>query len=239
MFLYILHCTFCSDCKKMKSFSLKYMYCICRQQLIQLTYSVFGLYFEIIHVTELLTCWNLVHALLRSFSNLCSFLFYFFHQLQPLSFFFASLRDIASRGSPLSVPFCILVFFKEIPRVWYWNGMQKTSERDFFNCYKSDQCILDPIQLLDININFLLFLYQKTVRLMVNYHSSQKAVVRVNPFVPLQTLIPVICDKCDFDPSHVLLLKDSISHHELPLDESLTELGIKELYVLDQSLGKY
>uniref|UniRef100_A0A8P4GGI6 Cordon-bleu WH2 repeat protein n=1 Tax=Dicentrarchus labrax TaxID=13489 RepID=A0A8P4GGI6_DICLA len=77
---------------------------------------------------------------------------------------------------------------------------------------------------------------EKTVRLMVNYHSSQKAVVRVNPVVPLQALIPVICDKCEFDPAHVLLLKDSISRHELPLDKSLTELGIKELYIHDQSL---
>ncbi|XP_067458237.1 protein cordon-bleu isoform X2 [Thunnus thynnus] len=77
---------------------------------------------------------------------------------------------------------------------------------------------------------------EKTVRLMVNYHSSQKTVVRVNPLVPLQALIPVICDKCEFDLSHVLLLKDSISRHELPLDKSLIQLGIKELYALDQSL---
>ncbi|XP_036930006.1 protein cordon-bleu isoform X3 [Acanthopagrus latus] len=77
---------------------------------------------------------------------------------------------------------------------------------------------------------------EKTVRLMVNYHGSQKAVLRVNPLVPLQALIPVICDKCEFDPAHVLLLKDSISRHELQLDKSLTELGIKELYVHDQSL---
>ncbi|XP_039973035.1 protein cordon-bleu isoform X3 [Xiphias gladius] len=77
---------------------------------------------------------------------------------------------------------------------------------------------------------------EKTVRLMVNYHGSQKAVVRVNPLVPLQALTPVICDKCEFDPAYVLLLKDSISRHRLPLDKSLTELGIKELYVHDQSL---
>ncbi|XP_017265472.1 protein cordon-bleu isoform X3 [Kryptolebias marmoratus] len=77
---------------------------------------------------------------------------------------------------------------------------------------------------------------KKTVRLMVNYHGSQKAVVRVNPLVPLQALIPVICDKCDFNPAHVLLLKDGVSRHELPLDKSLTDLGIKELYVHDQSL---
>ncbi|KAM9352763.1 protein cordon-bleu [Symphorus nematophorus] len=77
---------------------------------------------------------------------------------------------------------------------------------------------------------------EKTVRLMVNYHGSQKAVVRVNPLLPLQALIPVICDKCEFDPAHVLLLKDSISRHELQLDKSLSDLGIKELYVHDQSL---
>ncbi|XP_071395958.1 protein cordon-bleu [Centroberyx affinis] len=77
---------------------------------------------------------------------------------------------------------------------------------------------------------------EKTVRLVVNFHRSQKAVVRVNPLVPLQTLVPVICDKCEFDPAHVLLLKDSVSRHELPLDKSLTQLGIKELYVHDQSL---
>ncbi|XP_054897909.1 protein cordon-bleu isoform X2 [Poeciliopsis prolifica] len=77
---------------------------------------------------------------------------------------------------------------------------------------------------------------EKTVRLMVNFHGNQKAVLRVNPLVPLQALIPAICDKCDFDPAHVLLLKDCISRHKLPLDKSLTELGIKELYVHDQSL---
>lgn len=74
---------------------------------------------------------------------------------------------------------------------------------------------------------------------MINYHGSQKAVVRVNPFVPLQTLLPLICEKCDFDPAHVLLLKDSVSCYELQLDKSLTDLEIKELYVHDQSLGNF
>lgn len=77
---------------------------------------------------------------------------------------------------------------------------------------------------------------EKTVRLMVNYHGSQKAVVRVNPLLPLQDLVPVICDKCEFDPAFVVLLKDSIGRHELPLDKSLSQLGIKELYVHDKSL---
>ncbi|XP_051576069.1 protein cordon-bleu isoform X3 [Myxocyprinus asiaticus] len=77
---------------------------------------------------------------------------------------------------------------------------------------------------------------EKTVRLVVNYHRSQKAVVRVNPLPPLRTLVPVICQKCEFDPAHVLLFQDNISHHELDLDKSLSELGIRELYVLDQTL---
>ncbi|XP_068611822.1 protein cordon-bleu [Brachionichthys hirsutus] len=77
---------------------------------------------------------------------------------------------------------------------------------------------------------------EKTVRLLVNYHGGQKAVVRVNPLVPLQALIPVICDKCEFDPAHVLLLQDSVSRHELQLDKSLTELEIKDLYVHNQHL---
>ncbi|XP_064801919.1 protein cordon-bleu-like isoform X7 [Oncorhynchus masou masou] len=77
---------------------------------------------------------------------------------------------------------------------------------------------------------------EKTVRLVVNYHRSQKAVVRVSPLVPLGSLVPAICEKCEFDPSHVLLLKDNVSNHELELDKCLSELGIRELYILDQTL---
>ncbi|KAG7469826.1 hypothetical protein MATL_G00132870 [Megalops atlanticus] len=77
---------------------------------------------------------------------------------------------------------------------------------------------------------------EKTVRLVVNYHRTQKAVVRVNPLIPLGSLVPVICEKCEFDPAHVLLLQDNISNHELDLERSLSELGIRELYALDQSL---
>ncbi|XP_061104080.1 protein cordon-bleu isoform X3 [Conger conger] len=77
---------------------------------------------------------------------------------------------------------------------------------------------------------------EKSVRLVVNFHGTQKAVLRVNPLVPLGSLVPVICDKCEFEPSHVLLLQDNVSNRELDLNQSLSELGIKELYVLDQSL---
>ncbi|MCI4374231.1 hypothetical protein PGIGA_G00003930 [Pangasianodon gigas] len=77
---------------------------------------------------------------------------------------------------------------------------------------------------------------EKTVRLVVNYHRGQKAVVRVNPLVPLQSLVPTICQKCELNPARVLLLRDAISQHELDLRKSLTELDIRELYVLDQTL---
>ncbi|XP_057195480.1 protein cordon-bleu isoform X3 [Triplophysa rosa] len=77
---------------------------------------------------------------------------------------------------------------------------------------------------------------EKSVRLVVNYHRNQKAVLRVNPLVPLHTLVPVICQKCEFDPARVLLLTDNISNHKLDLDKSLSDLEIKELYVLDQTL---
>ncbi|XP_077063762.1 protein cordon-bleu isoform X2 [Siphateles boraxobius] len=77
---------------------------------------------------------------------------------------------------------------------------------------------------------------EKTVRLVVNYHHSQKAVVRVNPLVPLHSLVPEICQKCEFDPAHVLLFRDNVSHQQLDLDKSLSELGIRELYVLDQMI---
>ncbi|XP_063055805.1 protein cordon-bleu [Engraulis encrasicolus] len=77
---------------------------------------------------------------------------------------------------------------------------------------------------------------EKTIRLVVNYHRSQKTVVRVNPLVPLHTLVPTICQKCEFDPAHVLLLRDSVSRHELDLNKSLSDLEIRELYAFDQSL---
>ncbi|KAB5586603.1 hypothetical protein PHYPO_G00003590 [Pangasianodon hypophthalmus] len=77
---------------------------------------------------------------------------------------------------------------------------------------------------------------EKTVRLVVNYHRGQKAVVRVNPLIPLQSLVPTICQKCELNPARVLLLRDAISQHELDLCKSLTELDIRELYVLDQTL---
>ncbi|XP_019508539.1 PREDICTED: protein cordon-bleu isoform X2 [Hipposideros armiger] len=74
---------------------------------------------------------------------------------------------------------------------------------------------------------------EKSVRLVVNYLRTQKAVVRVSPEVPLQSLLPLICAKCDVSPEHVVLLRDNVAGEELQLSKSLNELGIKELYAWD------
>nr|XP_035925343.1 protein cordon-bleu-like isoform X4 [Halichoerus grypus] len=74
---------------------------------------------------------------------------------------------------------------------------------------------------------------EKSVRLVVNYLRTQKAVVRVSPEVPLQNILPVICAKCEVSPEHVVLLRDNIAGEEVELSKSLNELGIKELYAWD------
>lgn len=80
--------------------------------------------------------------------------------------------------------------------------------------------------------------FQKTVRLVVNYLRTQKAVVRVSPDVPLQSLLPVICAKCEVSPEHVVLLRDSVAGEELELSKCLSELGIQELYAWDNKRGE-
>ncbi|XP_053218967.1 protein cordon-bleu isoform X5 [Podarcis raffonei] len=75
---------------------------------------------------------------------------------------------------------------------------------------------------------------EKTVRLVVNYLKTQKAVVRVSPEVPLQSIIPVICEKCEVSQECLVLLRDTFTGEELELTKSLNELGIKELYAWDR-----
>ncbi|NXF48239.1 COBL protein, partial [Oceanites oceanicus] len=75
---------------------------------------------------------------------------------------------------------------------------------------------------------------EKSVRLVVNYLKTQKAVVRVSPEVPLHNIIPAICEKCEVSQEHVVLLRDGITGEELELTKSLEELGIKELYAWDR-----
>lgn len=79
---------------------------------------------------------------------------------------------------------------------------------------------------------------QKSVRLVVNYLKTQKAVVRVSPEVPLHSIIPAICEKCEVSQEHIVLLRDGITGEELELTKSLEELGIKELYAWDRKKGE-
>uniref|UniRef100_A0A6G1RSY9 Cordon-bleu WH2 repeat protein like 1 n=1 Tax=Hypotaenidia okinawae TaxID=2861861 RepID=A0A6G1RSY9_9GRUI len=76
---------------------------------------------------------------------------------------------------------------------------------------------------------------EQTVRVVINYKKAQKTVVRVSPHSPLQELIPVICSKCEFDPSHTLLLKNYQSQEPLDMTKSLNDLGLRELYAMDIS----
>ncbi|XP_029445572.1 protein cordon-bleu isoform X2 [Rhinatrema bivittatum] len=78
-----------------------------------------------------------------------------------------------------------------------------------------------------------------SVRLVVNFQRTQKTVVRVSPLVPLRDILPVICDKCEFQREHVVLLRDELSRERLPLSETLNELGIKELYAWNSRKETY
>ncbi|NXC44882.1 COBL1 protein, partial [Penelope pileata] len=76
---------------------------------------------------------------------------------------------------------------------------------------------------------------EQTVRVVINYKKTQKTVVRVSPHSPLQELIPIICSKCEFDPSHTVLLKNYQSQEALDVAKSLNDLGLRELYAMDIS----
>ncbi|XP_053926066.1 cordon-bleu protein-like 1 isoform X3 [Cuculus canorus] len=80
---------------------------------------------------------------------------------------------------------------------------------------------------------------EQTVRVVINYKKTQKTVVRVSPHLPLQELIPIICSKCEFDPSHTLLLKNYQSQEPLDVTKSLNDLGLRELYAMDISRDSY
>ncbi|XP_053354932.1 protein cordon-bleu isoform X1 [Clarias gariepinus] len=70
-----------------------------------------------------------------------------------------------------------------------------------------------------------------TVRLMINYRKSHKAVVRVSPRVPLAELMPVVCEKCEMDPNTTVLLRDGQSEEPLDLTKTLNDYGIRDVYV--------
>ncbi|XP_034145743.1 protein cordon-bleu isoform X2 [Esox lucius] len=76
---------------------------------------------------------------------------------------------------------------------------------------------------------------EATVRLLVNYKKNHKAVVRVNPRVPLQRLLPTICEKCEFDLESTILLKNN-SEEPLDLTKSLNDYGLRELHAKEAAV---
>ncbi|KAM9328457.1 uncharacterized protein KZ484_019837 [Pholidichthys leucotaenia] len=77
------------------------------------------------------------------------------------------------------------------------------------------------------------FMPEATVRLLINYNKSHKTVVRVNPKLPLELLLPAVCDKCEFDVETTILLKDYQSEEPLDLTKTLNDHGLRELHAKD------
>uniref|UniRef100_A0A671YIN9 Cordon-bleu ubiquitin-like domain-containing protein n=1 Tax=Sparus aurata TaxID=8175 RepID=A0A671YIN9_SPAAU len=77
------------------------------------------------------------------------------------------------------------------------------------------------------------YMPEASVRLLINYNKSHKAVVRVSPRVPLEMLLSVVCDKCEFKVETTVLLRDSQSQELLDLTKTLNELGLREVFAKD------
>ncbi|XP_071320924.1 cordon-bleu protein-like 1 [Trachinotus anak] len=77
------------------------------------------------------------------------------------------------------------------------------------------------------------YMPEATVRLLINYNKSHKAVVRVNPRVPLEMLLPVVCDKCEFQVETTVLLRESQSKEPLDLTKTLNDHGLREVFAKD------
>uniref|UniRef100_A0A3B5K709 Cordon-bleu protein-like 1 n=1 Tax=Takifugu rubripes TaxID=31033 RepID=A0A3B5K709_TAKRU len=77
------------------------------------------------------------------------------------------------------------------------------------------------------------YMPEASVRLLVNYNKAHKTVVRVSPTEPLELLLPVICDKCEFSVQTTVLLRDAGSDEPLDTTKTLNELGLRELFAKD------
>ncbi|XP_028837623.1 uncharacterized protein cobll1a isoform X2 [Denticeps clupeoides] len=77
---------------------------------------------------------------------------------------------------------------------------------------------------------------EATVRLVINYRKSHKTVVRVNPRVPIDQLLPAICNKCEFDLETTVFFRDSQSGEALDPTKSLNDHGLRELFAKDMKV---
>ncbi|XP_077584723.1 cordon-bleu protein-like 1b [Stigmatopora nigra] len=74
---------------------------------------------------------------------------------------------------------------------------------------------------------------EATVRMVINYKKTQKAILRVNPQIALTELLPAICEKCEFALESTILLRDVQSLAPLDLSCSLNDYAIREVYARD------
>ncbi|KAK5602497.1 hypothetical protein CRENBAI_010360 [Crenichthys baileyi] len=77
------------------------------------------------------------------------------------------------------------------------------------------------------------YMPEATVRLLINYSKSHKTVVRVNPRLPLEMLLPAVCDKCEFNIDTTILLRDPESKEPLDLTKTLNDHGLREVFAKD------
>lgn len=55
----------------------------------------------------------------------------------------------------------------------------------------------------------------------------------MSPTEPLELLLPLICDKCEFSVQTTVLLRDAGSDEPLDTTKTLNELGLRELFAKD------
>ncbi|XP_057713111.1 cordon-bleu protein-like 1 isoform X2 [Corythoichthys intestinalis] len=74
---------------------------------------------------------------------------------------------------------------------------------------------------------------EATVRLLINYNKSHKTVLRVNPQLPLESLLPLVCHKCELSVETTVLLRDCRSKESLDIAKTLNEHGLREVFAWD------
>jgi len=80
---------------------------------------------------------------------------------------------------------------------------------------------------------------QPSVRLLINYNRTHKAVLRVDPRAPLRALLPLVCDKCELPLETTVFLRGPESGAPLDLTETLSSLGLRELFAKDTAAPRH
>ncbi|XP_035379429.1 cordon-bleu protein-like 1b isoform X2 [Electrophorus electricus] len=98
---------------------------------------------------------------------------------------------------------------------------------------EAEKVVLKPKGMEDKNRKTGPQMPEATVRLVINYKKTQKTILRVNPRVALRELLPAICEKCEFETQSTVLVRNVRAEEPLDLDNSLNDLGLREVYARD------